>query len=187
MEIIMAQNRTGGGCVVWGEAAPRNYRVTSGEGGKGEGQMELFLLLQTPWLFRDLCDTRNLYYDPLIQKAQIPPSHSEKPPLLHPYLALVTRLCPSLRFKASKALQSRLLLPINNPLTQPTFHHNGFQQRQQDRPSPWWCPVRPPEQHLLSSMTNTASPHRPQVEHTELEEELHSKAHIDYDRVAIVR
>jgi len=32
-----------GGCVVWGEVAPRNYRVTSGEGGKGEGQMELFL------------------------------------------------------------------------------------------------------------------------------------------------
>jgi len=28
---------------------------------------------------------------------------------------------------------------------------------------------------------------RPQREHTELEEELHEKAHIDYDRVAIVR
>ena len=27
---------------------------------------------------------------------------------------------------------------------------------------------------------------RPQHEHTELEEELHEKAHIDYDRVAIV-
>lgn len=27
----------------------------------------------------------------------------------------------------------------------------------------------------------------PQVEHTELEHELHEKAHIDYDRVAIVR
>lgn len=27
---------------------------------------------------------------------------------------------------------------------------------------------------------------RPQVEHTELEEELHETAHIDYDRVAIV-
>jgi len=27
---------------------------------------------------------------------------------------------------------------------------------------------------------------RPQVEHTEIEEELHEKAHIDYDRVAIV-
>jgi phosphoenolpyruvate carboxykinase (ATP) len=26
----------------------------------------------------------------------------------------------------------------------------------------------------------------PQVEHTELENELHDKAHIDYDRVAIV-
>jgi phosphoenolpyruvate carboxykinase (ATP) len=26
----------------------------------------------------------------------------------------------------------------------------------------------------------------PQVEHTELENELHEKAHIDYDRVAIV-
>jgi len=28
--------------------------------------------------------------------------------------------------------------------------------------------------------------YRPQVEHTEIEEELHEKAHIDYDRVAIV-
>ena len=28
---------------------------------------------------------------------------------------------------------------------------------------------------------------QPQVEHTELEHELHEKAHIDYDRVAIVR
>ena len=28
---------------------------------------------------------------------------------------------------------------------------------------------------------------RPQVEHTEIEEELHEKANIDYDRVAIVR
>jgi hypothetical protein len=27
---------------------------------------------------------------------------------------------------------------------------------------------------------------RPHVEHTELEEELHTRAHIDYDRVAIV-
>lgn len=27
----------------------------------------------------------------------------------------------------------------------------------------------------------------PQVEHTDLENELHEKAHIDYDRVAIVR
>lgn len=27
---------------------------------------------------------------------------------------------------------------------------------------------------------------RPQIEHTELEEELHERAHIDYDRVAIV-
>jgi len=39
---------------------------------------------------------------------------------------------------------------------------------------------------LPAPLTNTAA-HRPQVEHTELEEELHSKAHIDYDRVAIVR
>jgi phosphoenolpyruvate carboxykinase (ATP) len=30
-------------------------------------------------------------------------------------------------------------------------------------------------------------PHRPVVEHTELEEELHETAHIDYERVAIVR
>ena len=30
-------------------------------------------------------------------------------------------------------------------------------------------------------------PHRPQREHTELEEELHEVAHIDYERVAIVR
>jgi hypothetical protein len=29
--------------------------------------------------------------------------------------------------------------------------------------------------------------HRPQREHTEIEEELHEKAHIDYDRVSIVR
>lgn len=28
--------------------------------------------------------------------------------------------------------------------------------------------------------------YRPQVEHTELEEELHERAHIDYDRVSIV-
>lgn len=28
---------------------------------------------------------------------------------------------------------------------------------------------------------------RPHVPHTELEEELHETAHIDYDRVAIVR
>jgi len=28
---------------------------------------------------------------------------------------------------------------------------------------------------------------RPQREHTEIEEELHELAHIDYDRVAIVR
>jgi len=28
---------------------------------------------------------------------------------------------------------------------------------------------------------------RPQAEHTEIEEELHEKANIDYDRVAIVR
>ena len=29
--------------------------------------------------------------------------------------------------------------------------------------------------------------HRPQNEHTEIEEELHERAHIDYDRVSIVR
>ena len=29
-------------------------------------------------------------------------------------------------------------------------------------------------------------PNRPQREHTEIEEELHEVAHIDYDRVAIV-
>ena len=35
-------------------------------------------------------------------------------------------------------------------------------------------------------MTNADNVSRPQIEHTELEEELHEKAHIDYDRVAIV-
>jgi hypothetical protein len=39
---------------------------------------------------------------------------------------------------------------------------------------------------LLSSAANRAI-HRPTREHTELEEELHEIAHIDYDRVAIVR
>ena len=29
--------------------------------------------------------------------------------------------------------------------------------------------------------------HRPQREHTEIEEELHETAHLDYDRVSIVR
>jgi len=33
---------------------------------------------------------------------------------------------------------------------------------------------------------NSNEYHRPVKEHTELEEELHEKAHIDYDRVAIV-
>lgn len=38
-----------------------------------------------------------------------------------------------------------------------------------------------------SHVADRSSPHRPQHEHTEIEEELHEKAHIDYDRVAIVR
>ena len=38
--------------------------------------------------------------------------------------------------------------------------------------------------NYLVWLTNDAK--RPQREHTEIEEELHEKAHIDYDRVAIV-
>lgn len=37
-----------------------------------------------------------------------------------------------------------------------------------------------------TSSTELANSHRPAREHTELEEELHTTAHIDYDRVAIV-
>ena len=40
---------------------------------------------------------------------------------------------------------------------------------------------------LLFAPIRTNSHRRPVKEHTELEEELHEKAHIDYDRVAIVR
>jgi hypothetical protein len=36
-------------------------------------------------------------------------------------------------------------------------------------------------------MIRTDQSTRPKKEHTEIEEELHDKAHIDYDRVAIVR
>jgi phosphoenolpyruvate carboxykinase (ATP) len=42
---------------------------------------------------------------------------------------------------------------------------------------------------MVSSVNKTAlhpSGVQPQREHTEIEEELHEKAHIDYDRVAIV-
>lgn len=35
--------------------------------------------------------------------------------------------------------------------------------------------------------TDHAAASRPRHEHTEIEEELHDRAHIDYDRVAIVR
>jgi len=38
-----------------------------------------------------------------------------------------------------------------------------------------------------NAKTSLISIYRPQAEHTELEEELHERAHIDYDRVAIVR
>ena len=36
-------------------------------------------------------------------------------------------------------------------------------------------------------MRDKADGCRPKRDHTEIEEELHDKAHIDYDRVAIVR
>lgn len=39
---------------------------------------------------------------------------------------------------------------------------------------------------VLRSMHNADRWFRPSVEHTELENELHDTAHIDYDRVAIV-
>lgn len=39
---------------------------------------------------------------------------------------------------------------------------------------------------LLFHHHTTNKMFRPQREHTEIEEELHEKAHIDYDRVAIV-
>lgn len=43
---------------------------------------------------------------------------------------------------------------------------------------------------MVSGNVNRTALHpsgvKPQVEHTELEEELHTKAHLDYDRVAIV-
>jgi phosphoenolpyruvate carboxykinase (ATP) len=43
---------------------------------------------------------------------------------------------------------------------------------------------------MISNTVNKTSLHpggvEPHREHTELEEELHEKAHIDYDRVAIV-
>ena len=38
---------------------------------------------------------------------------------------------------------------------------------------------------MLADDANVVS-YRPQVEHTDLEEELHERAHIDYDRVSIV-
>jgi hypothetical protein len=40
---------------------------------------------------------------------------------------------------------------------------------------------------LHSTTTDHTCPLRPSCEHTELEEELHEKANLDYDRVAIVR
>ena len=43
---------------------------------------------------------------------------------------------------------------------------------------------------MVTSTVNKTNLHpggiQPQREHTEIEEELHEKAHIDYDRVAIV-
>jgi hypothetical protein len=69
---------------------------------------------------------------------------------------------------------------------------SDLQQRQQDRFAPWRCSVSLifllrglgllRERGLLT----LSSLPRPHHNHTELEEELHETAHIDYDRVAIV-
>ena len=40
--------------------------------------------------------------------------------------------------------------------------------------------------HKLICFADRCNSHRPQKDHTEIEEELHETAHIDYDRVAIV-
>jgi hypothetical protein len=60
-----------------------------------------------------------------------------------------------------------------------------LKHRQQDLPPPGRCPVScsPTTYPTGNTLTSSRRPHRP---YTELEEELHETAHIDYDRVAIV-
>lgn len=95
--------------------------------------------------------------------------------------------------------------------------HSDYQHRQQDRPPPQWCAVSSLSTTVyFGDRLANESYCRPHHDHTELgtklafsinrhliygynertsmeltmifpEEELHEKAHIDYDRVAIVR
>jgi hypothetical protein len=66
------------------------------------------------------------------------------------------------------------------------YHQHDYQQCQQDGVAPGGCAVSKMTFFVLSSAADCVT-HRPTREHTELEEELHEIAHIDYDRVAIVR